>query len=57
MTTFHGICLLVFAGWIALGMVSSIGRMRLSSVTLITFLFAAFVIYVLTTSAVELKPS
>jgi hypothetical protein len=26
MTTFLGVCLLVFAGWIALGMTSAIGR-------------------------------
>ncbi|HXL93682.1 MAG TPA: hypothetical protein VN969_32525 [Streptosporangiaceae bacterium] len=57
MTTFHGICLLVFAGWIAIGIVSSIGRMRPSAVTLIALLFAAFVVYVLTASALELNPS
>jgi ABC-type uncharacterized transport system permease subunit len=56
-TTFHGICLLVFAGWIAIGIVSSIGRMRPSAVTLIALLFAAFVVYVLTASALELNPS
>jgi hypothetical protein len=56
-TTFLGICLLVFAGWIALGVVFSIGRMRPSAMTLITLLIAAFVVYVLTTSAVELHPT
>jgi hypothetical protein len=57
MTTFHGVCLLIFASWIALGIVSSIGRMRPSALTLITLLFAAFVVYVLIASAVELHPS
>jgi hypothetical protein len=56
-TTFHGICLLVFAGWITLGILSSIGKMRPFAVKLITLLIAAFVVYVLTTSAVELHPS
>jgi hypothetical protein len=55
-TTFLGICLLVFAGWIALGVVSSIGRMRLSVVTLVVLIIATFAVYVLTTSAVELHP-
>jgi len=56
-TTFHGICLLVFATWIGLGIISSIGKRRPSALTLITLLFAAFVVYILIASAVELHPS
>jgi hypothetical protein len=56
-TTFYGICLLVFAGWITLGIISFIGRVRPSAVTLITLIIAAFVVYVLTASAVELNPT
>jgi len=57
MTTFLGVCLLIFAGWIALGMTSAIGRARLSVTTVIGLLVGAFAIYVLTAAAVQLHSS
>jgi hypothetical protein len=56
-TTFLGVCLLAFAGWIALAIVSTIGRRRLSAMALITLLIAAFAVYVLAASAVQLQHS
>jgi hypothetical protein len=57
MTTFLGVCLLVFAAWIALVMTSTIGRARPSATTLIALLVGAFAIYVLTAAAVQLHSS
>jgi hypothetical protein len=56
-TTFLGACLLAFAGWIALAIVSTIGRGRLSAMALVTLLIATFAIYVLAASAVQLHRS
>lgn len=57
MTTFLGVCLLVFAAWIALVMTSAIGRARLSAATVIALLVGAFAIYVLAAAAVQLRSS
>jgi uncharacterized membrane protein YoaK (UPF0700 family) len=56
-TTFLGVCLLVFAAWLAIGIVSRIGKTRPSVPSLLVFLFAAFAVYVLTASALALPRS
>jgi hypothetical protein len=56
-TTFLGICLLAFAAWIALGLVFMIGRARPSITALMTVAIAAFAIFVLTVSAIDLPHS